>query len=610
MTPRRARGAQARTASLARALTIPLIAAVVAASCGGDDGGDAGTGGGTLSQATGSGGEPTGDPGTTGTGGTGGTGGDELGTGDPGAPTVETIPPEPDARPVSGGTLRYGLEADTDGLNPAASRFAAAGVIMGNAVFDTLAATTADGGWVPYLAESFTPNGDFTAWTVALRPGITFHDGTPLNAAAVVANFEAQRGDLLVGLTIRPFYPEQGAVEVVDDLTVTYHLLDANAHWPATMNAQLGMMASPTWLADAKADPKLNQHPIGTGPFIFDSRSEDSVTRFVRNPDWWGGEVHLDAVEFYSVPDPQTRADLMFGGELDAQHTTDAQSILDLRDDGSIQSVLDDTGEEFFAMMNTEVPPFDDVRARQALAYATPRQTYLDLIGLGVLRAADQRFTPESPFHDPAVRQVGDDPDRAAALAAEYCAERGGDTNPVLNGPACTDGKINIELQWSGPSVSQTRIAELLDEGWGGSFNVTFNELFQDEHISQTALGQYNVDTWRQFGADDPSYDNLWLMCRTVGGVSLNWPRYCDPERDTLLLQAQAELDDAARATLYQQVEQRINEAFTYVFLNHTMWDNAFAENVHGVCERTAPSGELLRCASNGATWFSSVWIG
>ncbi len=199
---------------------------------------------------------------------------------------------------------------------------------------------------------------------------------------------------------------------------------------------------------------------MGTGPFKYDSRSQDSVTRFVRNDDWWGGEVFLDAVEFYPVTDPDTRLELLQNGELDALQTTDQNSIPALRDDENIESVLDDTGEESFAMINSEKPPFDDIRARQALTYATPRQNYIDLIGLGVSRPADQEFTPESPYYNPDVKQEADQPDMAAPLVAAYCAE---------HADMCTDGKINMEYQWSGPAVVSTRIAEILDEGWNPS---------------------------------------------------------------------------------------------------------------------------------------------
>jgi peptide/nickel transport system substrate-binding protein len=526
------------------------------------------------------------------------------------APIVATIAPESsevEAQP--GGTLRYGLDADVDGINPAASALSAPGLTMGNAVFDTLAAILPDGSTVPYLAESFTPSDDFVHWTMKLREGIVFHDGEPLNADAVIANFESQRGHPLVGLAVKPFFPETDAVTKVDDLTVTFNLLEPNAYFPATVAGQLGMTASPAWLEAAIADPSLNQQPVGTGPFRFDTRSQDSVTRFVRNDDWWGGEVYLDAIEFYPVPDAATRVDLLLGGELDGLMTNDPESIQVLDTDG-VESVLDETGEEQFAMINSAQPPFDDVRARKALALATPLQDYLDLIGLGISTPANQRFIPSSPFYNPDVVQEGDRPDEALALVAEYCAERGGEENAILGTTTCSDGKINMELQWSGPSVIQTRIHELLSESWSAAgFNITFNELLEDEHIQQTALGQYNVNTWRQFGADDPSTDNVWLLCRTVGGISLNWPRFCDEERDALLLQAQATTDQAERVALYQQVEQMIHDAYTYIFLRHTLWDNAFVDTVHGVCERLGPDGDPLKCASNGRVWFSTVWM-
>ena len=573
---------RSRRSRYVRLVAIPLVAAFVAASCGGSDEKAADT---------------TAPP--------------EVSTNDTTPPAgvdetlppdavVETIPVVEDETPVPGGTLRYGLEADVDGLNPTTSALSAPGLMMSNAVFDSLAAIDTEGNAVPYLAESFTPSADFKTWTVKLRSGIKFHDGTDLTSAAVVQAFEAQRGDPLVGLAVKPFFPETGATAVIDDLTVTFNLLDANAYFPTTVTGQLGYVPSPTWLDAAAADPTLNQKPVGTGPFKYDSRSEDSVTKFVRNDDWWGGEVYLDAIEFIPVTDADTRLELLQNGELDALQTTNQGSLADLRDDTSLQNLFDDAGEESFIMINSQTAPFDDIRVRQALTYATPRQNYIDLIGLGESRAADQEFTPESPYYNPDVKQEGDEPDKAVALATEYCGEK-----PEL----CTDGKINMEYQFSGPDVTQTRISEILDEGWSVAFNVTFDELNQQDHIQQTALGAFNVNTWRQFGAEDPSSDNVWLLCRTVGGISLNWPRYCDETRDALLLQAQATTDPAVRADLYKQVVQNVHDAYTYVFFTHTIWANSFTENVRGVCERKSPEGTLLDCATNGRTYFSTTWL-
>ncbi len=535
---------------------------------------------------------------------------DEVATSEGPPTTADDGGDEPAGDPTPGGTLRYGLEADVDGLNPTSSALSAPGLTMGNAVFDTLAAQTADGEFVPYLAESIEPSDDFRVWTVTIRQGVSFHDGTPLDADAVVRNFETQLADPLVGLAVRPFYPEQGATTIVDEFTVQYNLLEGNRYFPGALASQLGMVASPTWLDAALADPTLNQQPVGTGPFVFDSRSPDSVSRFVRNDDWWNGAVYLDALEFLPVTDPDTRNDLLFAGELDAVQASDPAAVEALQADDAIQSVVDPSGEESFAMLNTSVPPFDDLRARRALALASPLDNYRQLIGLGTALPADGPFEPTSPFHDPDVVQEGDDPEAAAALVAEYCDERGSEVNPVLEMPTCSDGRINVELQWPGPSVTQDRIGDLLDEGWeAGGFNVEFQILAQDEHIQQTALGRYNAVTWRQFGADDPSLDNVWLLCRTIGSISLNWPRSCDEERDALLVYAQLLDNGPERNELYQEVSRKLNAAYVYIFFLHTPSNTAFADDVRGMCDRTAPTGELLTCATSGRNWFSSAYF-
>ena len=353
---------RSRRSRLVRLAALPLVAAFIAASCGGSDEKSV---------------ETTAAP--------------EVSSADTTAPAgvddtlppeavVETIPVDDEETPVAGGTLRYGLEADVDGLNPTTSALSAPGLMMSNAVFDSLAAIDENGNAIPYLAESFTSSEDFKTWTVKLRPGIKFHDGTDLTSEAVIKSFEAQRADPLVGLAVKPFFPETGATEVIDDLTVKFNLSDPNAYFPATVTGQLGYVPSPTWLDAALADPTLNQKPVGTGPFKYDSRSEDSVTKFVRNDEWWNGEVYLDAIEFYPVSDADTRLELLVNGELDALQTTNQGSLADLRDDESLQNLFDDTGEESFVMINSASPPFDDIRARQALTYATPRQNYIDLI--------------------------------------------------------------------------------------------------------------------------------------------------------------------------------------------------------------------------------------
>ena len=89
----------------------------------------------------------------------------------------------------------------------------------------------------------------------------------------------------------------------------------------------------------------------------------------------------------------------------------------------------------------------------------------------------------------------------------------------------------------------------------------------------------------------------------------LNWPKFCDEERDALLFAAQLETDQTVREGQYQQLQQMINDDFLYVFLLHTTWDNAFDETVRGVCGRTSPEGEEMLCSAGGRTWFDDVYF-
>ncbi len=307
---------------------------LIAAACGGNDDGGADESGTATVPATDAPEEDTGDD----SGETEDTGDDSGDTGDESGDTVEESgDAEPDVNdegdevrviegeipggdPVAGGTLRYALEADVDGINPTSSALSSPGLMMGNAVFDTLTAATKDGNFVPYLAESVEPNEDFTVWTVTLREGITFHDGTPLNAEAMRQELRDPARRPARRTRGRTVLPGRGRDDHRrrPDRAVQPDPGEGNRYLPGALSGQLGMVASPAWIDAAVADPTLNQQPVGTGPFVFDSRSEDSITTFVRNDNWWNGEVYLDAIEFVPVTDPASRNDLLFEGDVDA----------------------------------------------------------------------------------------------------------------------------------------------------------------------------------------------------------------------------------------------------------------------------------------------------
>lgn len=183
------------------------------------------------------------------------------------APVLTNAPTttNPEVKPVSGGSLIVGIDDDPTGFNPTADPWAAGGHNVARTIFDTLATYDAGGKVVPYLAEAITANADATVWTITLRSGITFHDGTPFDAAAVKANFDANKNS--------PQYGSQLALltetKVVDPLTVELVMNQAWATFPNVLTgdvgSQIGYMAAPSMLAA----PDGGLKPVGTGPFSF-----------------------------------------------------------------------------------------------------------------------------------------------------------------------------------------------------------------------------------------------------------------------------------------------------------------------------------------------------
>ncbi len=513
-----------------------------------------------------------------------------------------------DAEGVRGGTLTIAVEAPSDGLDPTANNFAQSAYMMGYAIYDPLFYIDTEGNWFPFLAESAEPIGDGSTWEVKVREGINFHDGTPLTAEALALNFEATLNDPLISLAVKPSYPETDRYELVDDYTIRYNLIRPSAHFPINLTSQLGFIVSPAYL-EAKVDNEaLEQTPVGTGPFKVESREQGVETRLVRNDDYWQGtdDIYLDEIVILPINDTVIAAERVGRGEIDVLTTSNPAAQLTLEDRG-VNTTSNLLAGEDDIMMNTSRPPMDDLRVRQALTFAADREGYAEIIAQGTKPLADTLFHPDTKWHNPDIVQEGNMPDLAAPLIAEYCGE-----NPVNaeGEPLCTNGKVNIELQFSGPSVTQTLIMDLLINGWEDYFNVTRQELLQTDHITEVAFGLYDVVTWRQFGAVDPDNEVVWLECATAGaGIALNWVRVCDEERDALLFQQRTTTDEAERVALWQDIAENIRDSYAYIFLTHANWVIGFNDNVKNLCGSTGPNGEDIICNNAGAVFLHNAWV-
>ena len=489
--------------------------------------------------------------------------------------------------PEAGGKLVFGLEAETDdGLNPIKGQFAASGHFLASAIFDPLATLAADGSSVPYLAESIEPNADFTQWTITLRSGVTFHDGTPLDAEAVRATLEGHRESAITQGAVRAI----ASTEVTGPLTVLVTMSEPWAQFPYTLTTQVGYIPAPSMLAD----PDGAFHPVGTGPFVFASWKVGESFEATRNKDYWQpGKPYLSDIEFRPVPDAQARAEDVLSGELDMMHTVTPRDITLLRDE-DVKLLEVANGEETSITLNTSVAPFDDILARQAVAAATDVDRLLSETGRDIAEPAGGVFAPGQMGYREDSNFPAFDLERAKALNAEYQAKHGQPITFVYEGANTIDDRA---------------AQQLLGEMWtAAGMQVELQSVPQNTQIINTVLGNYQATDWRNFGSPDPDGDYVWWHSSSIGGpgaISLNVPQLADPELDGYLEQARATTDPAVRDELYAKVSTRLNEGLGYIWLERPVWAIASNPRVNGFL--IAQNGSISTLGAK--TWVADLWV-
>jgi ABC-type transport system substrate-binding protein len=557
------------TAAVRRLLAVGVLAfALILAGCGSDDDGGGGDSG------------------------SGDSGGDSEGTS--GDSTSITIPAEGD--PVSGGTLTFGLEAETDGWNPVTNRWAVSGHTVAMSVFDPLAAWNEDGEPVPYLAESIEPNDDFTEWTVTVRSGVTFHNGEPLTADAVKQTMDGHLASALTAPALEPI----ASVEVVDELTAKFVMNTPWAVFPVTLTGQPGYIPAPEQLTS----PDASQVAIGTGPFMQEDWTPDRQWVGTKNPNYWrDGLPYLDEVIYQPIPDNQTRYNSIQTGDINLTHTTDDQLILSAREaaEAGDEQIVEDgsSGEETFVMLNTLVPPLDDVRVRQALAYATDKDSYIEVNGSGILLPANGPFNPASKWYNPDVEDAYPqfDPTKAQELVDEYESEVGPieftlGTTPVQSNQ---DAIAFLATQWSAVGID---VEQITTE--------------QGQFILDAVTGDFEANLWRQFGSPDPDGDYVWWVSQNanpIGEFSLNFARNRDTEIDDGMNTGRESDVVADRESAYDEVQVRLADDVPYVWLNHTLWALIADDQVRNLGVFTLPNGDPGLSLVNGRYAVTEVWL-
>lgn len=490
---------------------------------------------------------------------------DTAGSGSQTQGSVNQAAPKDEGTPVNGGTLRVALPAEIDGLNPVNSRWSVEGNMLGSSVFDTLLTFDENRNLVPRLATSVTPNTEGTVWTIKLREGVRFHDGTPLDAAAVKLNIESRKADPITGSALAPV----SEVAVVDPLTTEVRMSTPWFGYDYTIAAQGGYMVAP---AQIRAEGGGKSMAIGTGPFAQTEPFTPGVPiKVKRFEDYWGDKAHLDGITFTALVDDEGRAAALKANDLDLMLTQNAQSIVEFRSSPGFVQVEDYLAEEAFAMLNLATPPFDNINARRALAYATDRQAIVDGIGQGVTKEADGPYAEGEKYHPGDAGYPSYDPEKAREAIEAYKRETG-----------------QSELAFTiSTSAGEKRTAEVLQAQWSEvGIKASIDSAEQATFLAGMFTSRFQVAMFRNFAYVNPDSNYIFWhssQAKGVGVGSINFGQLKSPELDRALDTARATNDEATRTEQYRKLTPILNAELPYIWTYHNNWALTASDKVGGL---------------------------
>jgi ABC-type transport system substrate-binding protein len=499
--------------------------------------------------------------------------------------------------PQKGGTAVIGTTAEIDGFLPSTNHWDNNGYLYANTVYDPLTAVAADGSIQPYLCKTITPNAAYTQWTMTLRQGILFSDGSPLTADVVKANFDALKASALTGTALEAV----GSMTVTGPMSVVYDCPAPYVALPAALSTQVGYVVGQAMLeaANRSSSPPL---PIGTGPFTFSAWQPNSYFTATRNPHYWrSGYPYLDSITYKPIPDTSQREATLRTGGVDLIISNDPNTVDHFKGAAGYQvfdslSVTVGEPDMDFIMLNCAAPPTDNLQVRQALAKGIDPSVLQRLFGGGLSAASNGAFPKGSPYYTD-TGYPGYDPAAAKALVNGYKAQHG---TPTLQLTTIPDPRL-------------AKVVQVIQSMWQEvGFDVTIKSIEQAELINNAITGDFQAYTFEQFSAPDPSINYVWWSTTTVspiGGIGLNFARNSDPQIETALLTGRSATDGATRDAAYQTVDRRLAQDLPYLWLGQTVWSEVGDSRIQNFANPTLPDGSPAIPFDNGIFTPAQIWM-
>jgi len=522
------------------------------------------------------------------------------GGGDAKAVDVQANALEADETPTDGGALVVGVMAESTGWNVHRSLWSDAANFVGSSVLEPLTMFDKEGKAQPWLLTGFEPAnaGSFDAWTLNVRPGVTFHDGTALDASVVAANLNSARSQSLAGVATGYMF---SSVDATGPLTVSVKLTQPWASFGSYLGNISGYMMSPAMLADPEG---MNDNPIGTGPYKFDQWIPDKSFKVKRNDTYWGpSKPHLESIEFRPITDNRTRENGLRSGELDLVFTSRGADLAPMKAAG-FTVVTDFNSEKTFVMLNTaEGPenagnPFTNIHARRALAYGTDTESLRGTI------------SPDQPLNRSTQIQVASGPFGMDENATGYPTYDPVKAKEEIEAYKRDTGATSLKFTFTGiANLDDQQVQQVLKAQWDQlGMEVELNSIEQAQYVLQQATGKFQAGFFRNYAYPDPEANYYFFHSQTakgVGSISVNFHQLKVPEIDAALDASRRTTDPAERKKYTDTLTTEVNKSLVDIWLYNTAYALVASPKVRGLNPaRQQPFGNYL-----AKTWFwVSVW--
>ena len=485
----------------------------------------------------------------------------------------------------------WGVPAESSGgwCLPEA-QLAISGIQIARAIYDGLTQADAHEVYRPFLAKSVTSNAAHTVWTITLRSGVTFHDGTKLTAQVVKNNLDAARGvyknrhPLLAGFVYGKYVHD---VKMTGPLSLEIDTVPWTAFPAYIAGGRFGIMAQAQLDDQTTCASKL----IGTGPFMMKDWKRNDHFTAVRNPHYWRKDAqgrqlpYLDQIRFEPVIESAQRVNGIQAGNLDLALDDGPLDIVQYRalaKKGQINLVESQKYPELgYTLFNTTIPPFNNIDARLAFAYAVDRVTSNRLRADGITTIASGPFGPGVMGYLPDAGFPKYNAATAKTYVKKYEQETGRPLKFTYLSPG-TDTELLKTIDLVKTYMQQVGIS------------MTVKSVDESQGINTVIGKQFQATAWRNHPGFDPDTEYVWWHCDTSASVCdnpVNFNGFNDPVINHAFEDGRSNSDPARRRSDYEAINREFGKQVYDAWGSWSIWSVPAATHVHGIANLPLPDG-------------------